>query len=578
MDIILLGSKIRKGEGLKLIVGLDMGGTNIDGVIIENGVVVNRVKKPTNRNDLFESIWITLGELLSGYDNTKIDRINLSTTVSTNAIVENKTTPVGMIIQSGPGMPHDFLACGDENMFISGYVDHRGEIIEDFQISEIDKAIRLFKEKNINSCSVVTKFSTRNPKFERNIKEILEKNFSPITMGHTMSGKLNFPRRVYTSYLNSAVHNTFNEFSNSIKKSLDQEGIIAPIFILKADGGTMNISTAEEKPVETILSGPAASFMGINAMLPTDEDAILLDIGGTTTDIFFLADGVPLFEPLGIKIDNYNTLVRAIYSVSIGLGGDSSISIVNGNIKIGPRREGIPYALGGPKPTPTDAMIVLGLITEKHTDSEKTRANKAMEILSRELSISIEDVAKHILNTMGNIIKDKIDELLQEINSQPVYTVKELLYGKKVEPKLINIIGGPANVLAPILEKKFNLPCYFPKDYHVANAVGAALAKPTTEINMVANTSQGVLSVPELELYEKIGRNYTVDKARKRAIELVKESVLSLGATRDEIEAEIVEESSFNMVKGFYTTGKNIRIKAQVKPGLIHELRSDIND
>ena len=76
----------------------------------------------------------------------------------------------------------------------------------------------------------------------------------------------------------------------------------------------MNISTAEEKPVETILSGPAASFMGINAMLPTDEDAILLDIGGTTTDIFFLADGVPLFEPLGIKIDKYKTLVRAIYS------------------------------------------------------------------------------------------------------------------------------------------------------------------------------------------------------------------------------------------------------------------------
>ena len=110
-----------------MIVGLDMGGTNIDGVIIENGVMVNRVKKPTNRNDLFESIWITLGELLSGYDNTKIDRINLSTTVSTNAIVENKTTPVGMIIQSGPGMPHDFLACGDENMFISGYIDHRGE-------------------------------------------------------------------------------------------------------------------------------------------------------------------------------------------------------------------------------------------------------------------------------------------------------------------------------------------------------------------------------------------------------------------------------------------------------------------
>lgn len=131
-DIIILDSKIRKGEGLKLIVGLDMGGTNIDGVIIKDGRVVNRVKKPTNRDDLFESIWITLGELLSEYDKYKIDMINLSTTVSTNAIVESKTSPVGMIIQSGPDMPHDFLACGNENVFISGYIDHRGEVIEDF--------------------------------------------------------------------------------------------------------------------------------------------------------------------------------------------------------------------------------------------------------------------------------------------------------------------------------------------------------------------------------------------------------------------------------------------------------------
>ncbi|GMG96993.1 hydantoinase/oxoprolinase family protein [Tepidimicrobium xylanilyticum] len=557
-----------------MIIGLDMGGTNVDGVIIENGRIINRVKKTTNRNDLFDSIWAALKELLIGIDRSKIDRINLSTTISTNAIVENKTDPVGMIIQPGPGIPCDFLACGDENIFISGYIDHRGEIIEHFKQEEIEKALKLFREKNIKSCGVVTKFSTRNPKFEKDIKEILEKDFFPISMGHTVSGKLNFPRRVYTTYLNSAVHNTFNEFSRSIKESLYQEGIDAPIFILKADGGTMNISTAEERPVETILSGPAASFMGMNAMVPTNEDAILLDIGGTTTDIFFLVDGVPLFEPLGIKIDRYKTLVRAIYSVSIGLGGDSSINIENGQIKIGPLREGKPYAFGGPKPTPTDAMITLGLM---NTGNRK-KAYDSMVSLGRELNISPEEVAQLILDTMGDITKDKVEELLADINSHPVYTIKELLYGKKIEPKVVNVIGGPAKILAPILERKFNLSCCFPKDYHVANAVGAALAKPTTEINMLVNTSKGILSVPELELFEKIDRTFTIDKARRKAMELIRESALSLGAINEEIEAEIVEESSFNMVRGFYTTGKNIRIKAQVKPGLIFELRSDIND
>jgi N-methylhydantoinase A/oxoprolinase/acetone carboxylase beta subunit len=557
-----------------LIIGLDVGGTNIDGVVVEKGKIIKTIKKPTNRDNLFNSIWTALKELLSGYDNTKIERINLSTTVSTNAIVENKLSPVGMIIQPGPGLPYDFLACGDGNVFISGYIDHRGEIIKDFNLLEIKNAIKLFKEKNIKAYAVVTKFSIRNPSIEMKIKEILENDIpnSFITMGHTISGKLNFPRRVYTSYLNSAVHSIFDEFLNNIKKSLEKEGINASVFILKADGGTMNMSTAEKKPVETILSGPAASLMGINAMLPTDKDAILLDIGGTTTDIFFLADGVPLFEPWGIRIGKYKTLVRAIYSVSIGLGGDSSICVRNGRIKIGPQREGVPYAFGGPKPTPTDAMITLELIDEnafRLTHENVKKAYEAMTLLGKELNLSAKDMAKLILSTMGDIIKNKVDELLHEINSRPVYTVKELLYGKRIKPKLINIIGGPSKVLAPVLEEKFDLPCYYPKNYSVANAIGAALARPTTEITMFVDTSKKTLFVPELGLYEKISGNYTLDKAKEKALELVKKSALSLGASIEEIEAEIVEESSFNMVRGFYTIGKNMRIKAQVKPGLI---------
>ncbi|NLV75936.1 MAG: hydantoinase/oxoprolinase family protein [Tissierellia bacterium] len=557
-----------------MIVGLDMGGTHVDAVIIEDGRIINTIKKPTNRDNLFESIWNTLEELLKGYDKSKIKRINLSTTVSTNAIVENTTSPVGMIIQSGPGLPQDFLACGEENVFISGYIDHRGTVVENWNHEEIKEAINIFKGKKINSLAVVTKFSIRNPSHELEIKEMIEaENRGNITLGHTMSGKLNFPRRVYTSYLNSAVYDTFNDFSNNIIKSMEKENIKAPVYILKADGGTMSLSTAEEKPVETILSGPAASFMGINAMLSGDEDAILLDIGGTTTDIFFLADGVPLFEPLGIKIDKYKTLVRAIYSLSIGLGGDSSISIKDGKIKIGPKREGVPYAYGGPAPTPTDAMITLGLM-----EGEKEKAYKIMKSLGKKLNMSAENISNLILDTMANMIKMKVDEVLKEINSQPVYTVKELLYGKTIEPKLINIIGGPAKVLAPILEKKFHLPCYYPDKYEVANAVGAALAKPTTEINMLVDTAKGILTVPELNIYENISKKYTLEDAKKKALELVKESVLSLGAEEDQIEAEITEESSFNMVRGFFTSGKNIRIKAQVKPGLIYDLRGDSID
>lgn len=558
-----------------MIVGLDMGGTNIDAIVLDQGQIIKTVKKPTDRENLFQSIWAVLEELLVGIDKRKISRINLSTTVSTNAIVEKKADPVGMIVQRGPGLPYEFQSCTGEKVFISGYIDHRGQVVKDLDLREIKKAKDLFKEKHIKACAVVTKFSARNPSHEQRIKKLLDKEFPLTTMGHTLSGKLNFPRRVYTAYLNAAVSNTFQNFAGSLKKSLARAGIQAPVYILKADGGTMNLATAHEKPVETILSGPAASLLGLIGMCPTEQDALLLDIGGTTTDIFFLADGVPVFEPLGIEISGYKTLVRAIYSVSIGLGGDSRIRVDNGTIQIGPQREGPPYAFGGPTPTPTDGLIVSGLM--KANGETLAKARQGMEVLGRQLGLSPEGMADKVLNAMGDMLKNKVESLLQELNGKPVYTIEELLYGKRIRPQVIHVIGGPAKAVAPLLSRKFNLPCHCPANYQVANAIGAALARITTEITLLADTARGFLSVPELGIYEKIGRSFTLEQAREKALKLLKERAVSLGANPLEIEGEIIEESSFNMVRGFSTSGKDIRVKAQVKPDLSYQWRGEDN-
>lgn len=233
-------------------------------------------------------------------------------------------------------------------------------------------------------------------------------------------------------------------------------------------------------------------------------------------------------------------------------------------------------------------MIVLGFMDDEilpfaQDDNNnfniiKERAKKAMAILGKEVDVAPENMARLILDKMGDMIKDKVDNILAEINSKPVYTIKELLYGKKLEPKQVNIIGGPAKILAPVLEEKFGLPTFYPKSYNVANAVGAALARPTTEITLHVDTSKKKLSVPELELYEKVSSNFSLSKAREKALELVKKNAKAMGATENELDAEIVEESSFNMVRGFYTTGKDIRVKAQIKPGLIHQMECDKND
>ena len=556
-----------------MIIGIDVGGTHIDGVVIGDRKILKKKKLATGEN-LFQDIWELLKILIEDIDKNKISRINLSTTVSTNAIVQGKISKIAMFIQTGAGRNYDFLKPGDENINLRGNVDHRGYLIKGFEEKEILDQIDGLKKKGIKNCGIVGKFSTRNPEEEIRAANILkDKGMEHISMGHRMSGNLNFPRRVYTTYLNQAVYNTWNNFISSLEDSLNKEGVRAPIYILKADGGTMNLDEANEKPVETILSGPAASYMGISSMFQLEKDAILLDIGGTTTDIFFLADGISLFEPLGIQIKDYKTLVRAIYSLSIGLGGDSELAIEDGKIKVGPKRQGIAVGLGGEKPTPTDAMIALGLLDVGDMEASKNTLGD----FGKPINLSIEETAQAILSAMTDIIEEKVLETLEDINSKPVYTIKELLHGKKLKPKEIKVIGGPAKVMSPLLEKRFNIPCQYPEDYELANAIGASLAIPTREINLLADTEKGSLIVSELGIHEKIDKRYDLKMAEERAVQILKD-LHKDDSQENNPQVEIIESNSFNMIDGFRTVGKNIRIKAQIKPGLIYRLEENIDE
>lgn len=552
-----------------MIIGLDVGGTHVDAVLVNDGNLINKVKIPIEGEDLLEPIWTALSNLINSKDKERISQINLSTTIATNAIVEGKLEPVGMIIESGPGINPSSLICGDESVIISGYIDHRGVEVKPFDTNEIHKAKELFLKRGIRTCGVVTKFSVRNPFHEIKIGEMLKDSFKFISLGHKLSGKLNFPRRVQTAYLNSAVYFTFKRFHDGIREALNRERIQAHVNILKADGGTSELKSVRDYPVYTILSGPAASILGALALEIPKEDGILIDVGGTTTDITFVADGIPLLEPFGIKIGVYNTLVRALYSFSMGLGGDSAIEVIEGKLKIGPERKGPPKALGGPFPTPSDAMIVLGLLSF----GNKRLAYEAIKDIAFRLSLEEKSCAKFILKEMVDKVKETIEKNLEKINNRPVTTIKELLYGKKIEPKFISLIGGPAMALAPFFEESFGIPCYVPKFYDVANAIGAALAQKTIEISLFANTADGILTIPELGICEKIDKSFNLQEAQELALKLLKDWASSEGILENEFQGEITESSSFNIVRGFYTCGKSIRVKAQIKPGLRYSLR-----
>ncbi|SHM03830.1 Hydantoinase/oxoprolinase N-terminal region [Caldanaerovirga acetigignens] len=547
-----------------MIIGIDVGGTHIDAVLLGNGKIIKKSKVPYASISMIEGICRAVDELLKNEGPCEIERVNLSTTLCTNAVLEGKTSPVGMILESGPGLDASFLACGEENVFLDGYIDHRGQEIKPFNENIVREAAVRFKEKGISAIGIATKFSVRNPIHELKVKELLGVDFFPVVMGHALSGKLNFPRRVYTTYLNAAVYERFSYFSSAIEKAFEERRIKASVNVLKADGGTMNLKKAVSFPVYTILSGPSASVMGCWGLSSINDDAVILDIGGTTTDISFFAGGVPLLEPKGIRIGNYPTVVRAIYSHSVAIGGDSAVRFERGKLAIGPRREGPPKTLGGPVPTPTDAMILMGLLNA----GTKEKAYLAMKELGDIMGISPEETARLILERMGDIIREKVEKLLEDINNKPVYTIRELLYGEKISPKKAVIIGGPAKALSLVLERKLKIPCVVPENFEVANAIGAALSRVTAEITLFADTGKGYLTVPELGIREKIGKEFNLEKARKQAMELIKERASTLAPLSEEAEAEIVEESCFNMVRGFYTVGRNIRVKAQIKPSV----------
>jgi hypothetical protein len=186
-------------------------------------------------------------------------------------------------------------------------------------------------------------------------------------------------------------------------------------------------------------------------------------------------------------------------------------------------------------------------------------------------------MAAAILQQMAGEIARQCRTLLDKINSRPVYTVREVLEGKQLQPAQVIVIGAPAPILAAELEAAFGLPVTVPNLAGVANAIGAALSQPTTELTLLADTEQGLLTVPEEGIREKIPAGYNLERARTRALELLRGRLLRLTPEAAGTELEVVEEQAFNMVSGFYTTGKNIRVKVQVKPR-VTPLKGDGDD
>ncbi|MDR3639689.1 MAG: hydantoinase/oxoprolinase family protein [Humidesulfovibrio sp.] len=565
-----------------MYLGIDVGGTHTDAVALDESGIAAQVKVKTNHKDLLASVNQALEGILATIPAGDVSQLNLSTTLSTNAIVQGTLEDVGMLVVPGPGISaDDFMLCRDYHV-LKGSIDHRGSEIERLDPTEAQRAIDSCRERGVRVFGCVGKFSTRNPLHENTLRQMLgpaeEEGAAAVTLGHELGGRLNFPRRLATAYFNCAVWRVFGTFADAVEKSLERLGLgHVRVNTLKADGGTFPLNQARKMPVQSIFSGPAASVMGIIALCDINHDSIILDIGGTTTDIAVFVDGQPLVEHDGIHIGSHPTLVRALKVHSIGIGGDSAISVLGEAVRVGPNRLGPSQAdcvepgcacAEGARPTLIDALNCTGAAS--HGNVEASR--QAVAAFARCHAISPEVLAQRAAEAAAEAIFKATRELLDEINDKPVYTIHELLEGRRVVPKRVYLMGGPAQAMREAVHQRFELFTVVPEHYGVANAIGAALTRNTASLELFADTEKGMMFIPALRHRENVPRNYSLKDAERDALNHLLAHLSEMGVFADRDNAQVNDASSFNMVSDGVTTGRNIRVKCQIKPGVAFAL------
>ncbi len=550
-----------------MLLGIDVGGTYTDAVLAEGNEIIGSAKAPTTRGCLLTGILAALDGVLAQAKAKTVERITLSTTLVTNIIAEQKTQRVGVLVMPGPGMDITPLLPPDTRI-LSGSIDHRGREVTGVKRSEVKAAVVDFSREGISYFAVIGKFSVRNPAQELLAAKWLREECPAvryIALGHQLAGNLNFPRRIHTAYLNAAVWADYQIFIDAAEEALRQRRLAAPVYILKADGGTLPLAVSRKTPVEAIFTGPAASILGVQALSEVGEPAASLDVGGTTTDIALWRNGLPLAAPRGVRIGRNLTQVRSFLTRSLGIGGDSWVRELNGELLIGPERKGLPAALGGPYPTITDALCVLGETTLGDPDL-------ARRALSSLRPGAVEQIARQVLDQAAGYIADTVLEMIKSWEQEPCYRVFDLLRQPKFGLTKIIGVGGGAGGLTERVAARLGCKASLPPGGMAANAAGAAVARPTRLCTLRVDTEQNTM------LYVEEGRQTpvtvaAVDEAAVVAAaqaHLAEQGAVARDSSREGMETVYAE--TFNVIRGFQRTGKIITVQVQLRPGILRKM------
>ena len=344
---------------MTIALGIDTGGTYTDAVLVDHtsGEVLAGAKSLTTRRDLSIGIGKAVQAVFAqngpAFSPAEVDMVALSTTLATNAIVEGQGSPVCLLLIGYDqelirlhGFERDLVT--HEVVYIRGGHNGMGDEVEPLDEAAARAAI-LSRQEHVEAFAVSGFFGVRNPAHELRVKALVEEltrrpdgTTRAVTCGHELTTRLNSVRRATTVTLNARLIPLLQELIATVRHTLTDLGVNAPLMVVKGDGSLVRAEWAMQRPIETILSGPAASVVGA-WHLARRGDVWVVDMGGTTTDIAALVDGRPRVNPEGAQVGQWRTMVEAADVHTVGLGGDSQVQ-VNGKpaspdwLKIGPRR------------------------------------------------------------------------------------------------------------------------------------------------------------------------------------------------------------------------------------------------
>ena len=419
---------------MSLVIGLDTGGTYTDAALLDaaSGQVLATGKALTTREDLSIGLGGAIARVLDAYvtgngqtgggqtgggqtggDQTgggkpgDIGLVSLSTTLATNAVVEGVGGRVGLVMigfdEAALERADLARALGQDPVaFITGGHKPDGGVQAMLDRDALRCAAETFGDE-VSAFAIAGHFATRNPEHEIAARDLLrELTGLPITCSHELSSALGGPRRALTAVLNARLINLLERLITATEAIMADQGLTCPLMVVKGDGSLLHSDFARTRPVETVLSGPAASLSGAAFLAGTDT-ALIADIGGTTTDIAFLQNGAPRLRAEGALVGGWQTMVEAAEIRTCGLGGDSEVRAVtrgrDGGVTLGPRRA-VPLSLlatqhpeiiaimeeqlGLAVPMQTDARFVFPVMPDGVpgwlTRSETRLAQKAIEM------------------------------------------------------------------------------------------------------------------------------------------------------------------------------------------------------